>query len=153
MVVSDGYEEQTRRLLAETKSEFDAVQAQIRELTEKADKLLRDSQGLETTLDVYLRRTGKQVTTQTNWRELLHDVTTHKTRLEAIAKHKGGEIKISEAANILYTNGFIQTKKRANAYIIVQSNLADMEKTGIFKKIRAGEYKLIGAQQILPSIS
>jgi len=153
MVINNGYEEQTRRLLAETKSELDAIERQIAELEGKRATLRSDAQGLETALEVYLRRAGKQFISEPDWEKLLEGLKTHKDRLKAIAKYKGGEIRVSEATDILYTKGFMQAKKRMTAYTMVQINLADMAKHGIFQKIGPGEYRLMPTQRSLLGVS
>jgi len=79
----------------------------------------------------------------------LSEEQTHKQRLIAIAKHNGGRVRISQATDILYSKGFIKSKKRANAYIIIQSLLADMTEEGQFEKTNPGQYRLVGAQQSL----
>ncbi len=150
MIASNGYEEQTRRLLAETQSELRSVETQIDELRNKAGTLAKEVDAYETALQGYQRRTGKQTIIQTDWRKLLKNEKYHKDKLKAIAKQNGGNIRISEATDILYTNGFIKTKKRANAYIIIQSYLAEMaEKGGSFEKVAPGEYRLKDAQPSL----
>ena len=76
----------------------------------------------------------------------------HKERLITIAKHSGGKIRVSQATDILCSNGFIKSRKRATAYAMVQGYLADMEYGGEFRKIGPGEYRLMGAQQSLPNL-
>lgn len=150
MTTSNGYEEQTRRLLAETKSELSIVEAEIAELTQKSLTLQREVDAFETALTGYLRRTGRQAISENNWLRLLGaKEMTHKKRLIAIAERKGGRIRVSEATDILYSKGFIKSKKRMNAYTIVQSLLTQMAEEGKFEKVEPGEFRLIGAQQSL----
>ena len=148
-MVTNGYEEQTRRLLAETKSELDTLEQQITGLQERKVILLREAGAFETALEGYLRREGKQSIVKDDWVELLKGMT-HKEQLLEIASRNRGKIKVSEATDILYGKRLIQSKKRANAYIIVQSILSQMaENSDSFKKIAPGEYKLINVQQTL----
>jgi hypothetical protein len=150
MVISNGYEEQTRRLLSETRSELSKVDAEITELSKKKAELEAEAQGFEAALSGYLRRIGKQDFSTENWRKLLSGrKMTHPKRLIAIAKHKGGLLKVSEATDILYGNRFIKSKRRSNAYRIVYSLLANLVGEGIFQKTDSGEYKLVGVQQSL----
>jgi len=149
MSVSNHYEEQTRRLLAEAQSELRAAEGQMDIIRDKIAMLVKEIQAYETALQGYLRRRGKDITTETDWNELLNDLGSHKERIKAIAQHKGGTIKVSEVTDILYTKGFIHAQKRATAYSMIQSYLADMREAGDFQKIAPGEYRLIGAQQNL----
>jgi hypothetical protein len=150
---NDSYEEQTRRLLAETKSELTAIGNQMAELKQKWEALKKEAEAYEMVLQGYLRRTGREVDTATDWVQSLGGLSSHKERLIAIAKHEGGRVRVSHASDLLYTNGFIKSKKRANAYRIVQNILSSMADEGIFEKVNPGEYKLIGAQQSLPGVS
>ena len=152
MVINNhSYEEQTRRLLSEAKSELVTMEAQIKELQGKAVILAREVDAYQTALQGFLRRSGKQVSADVDWRQLLAGATTHKDRIKLIAEHSGGIIKASQATDILYSKGFINSKKRANAYQIVQTNLAKLVDERILERVesRKGEYSLIGAQQSL----
>ena len=143
------FEEQTRRLLAEAQSELKAEEGEMDLLRGRITMLVKEVQAYETTLQGYLRRKGKDITTKPDWNELLKGLESHKERIKAIARHKGSTIKVSEVTDILYTEGFIHAQKRATAYAMVQSYLADMKKAGDFRKVAPGEYELIGAQQSL----
>ena len=149
MSVSNHYEEQTRRLLAEAQSELKAEEGEMDMLRDRITILIKEVQAYETALQGYLRRRGKDITTEPDWNELLKDSESHKERIKAIARHKGGTIKVSEVTDILYTKGFIHAQKRATAYAMVQSYLADMREAGDLQKIGPGEYELIGSQQSL----
>lgn len=151
MVTGNGYEEQTRRLLAETKSELNTIETEIAELQDKRVTLAREVNAYETALQGYLRRMGKQKGAEFNWNELLRGDKTHKLRLITIAKHNGGKIRVNQATDILYSNGFIKSKKRATAYVMIQGYLASMMEEGTFEKIAPGEYRLLGAQENLLS--
>lgn len=140
------YEEQTRRLLSDAKSEQSVVQSEINKLQEKAVILAREVNAYETTLQGYLRRVGKQEIAEFDWEKLLNAAKTHKERLRVIAEHSGGIIRQSQATDILYGMGIIKAKKRSTAYAMVQGMLADMAEEGRFEKIAPGEYRLIGAQ-------
>jgi hypothetical protein len=143
------YEEQTRRLLAEAKSEMTGIGNQMAELQHRWETLKKEAEAYETALQGYLRRIGKQETAAIDWAKLLEG-KTHKEKLTTIAERNGGKVKISQATDILYSNSIIKSKKRANAYIIIQSYLAEMAEEGKFEKVKPGEYKLIGAQLSLP---
>lgn len=143
------YEEQTRRLLSDIISELQLVEAEISKLYEKQTMLTRERDAYQIALDSYLRRTGKHVSTEFDWTKLLANAETHRDRIKLIAERQGGKIKVTHATDILFSKGFIKAKKRSTAYAMVQGMLADMTDTGIFEKVGPGEYKLIGAQQIL----
>jgi len=147
MTANDGYAEQTRRLLADTQSELKDIEAQINGLEARKATLQSEARAYEMALQGYLKRLGKQESIEPNWAEALRNEHSHKDRLKAIAKQKGGTIKASEVTDILYTNGFIKSKKRSTAYVVVQTYLAEMTKEGQFRKIAPGEYELVGAQQ------
>jgi hypothetical protein len=149
MVINDGYAEQTRRLLAEAQSELKAEEGEMDILRDRIATLMKEVQAYETALQGYLRRKGKDVTTEPDWNEILKDSGSHKKRIKAIAEHKGGKIKVSEVTDILYTKGFIHAQKRSTAYAMVQSYLADMAEAGELQKVAPGEYELIGAQRSL----
>ena len=146
-VNNHSYEEQTRRLLAEAQSELKVEEGEMDLLRDRIATLVQEVRAYETALQGYLRRKGKDITIELDWVNLLRNQETHKKRLEAIAKEKGGRIRVSEATDILYTKGFIKSKKRSTAYAMVQSYLADMAEAGDFQKVAPGEYEFIGAQQ------
>ncbi len=148
------YEDQTRRLLAETKSELTVIGNNIAELQQRWETLKREAEAYETALQGYLRRAGKQDVIETDWDKLLGGTSqTHKKRLITIAKRNGGRIRVTQATDILYSKGFIKSKKRANAYQIVSMLLVDMIDDGQFEKVAPGEYRLVGTQQSLPGVS
>lgn len=143
------YEEQTRRLLSEAKSEQNAINEQITTLQDKAVLLAREVNAYETALQGYLRRMGKQMDIEIDWYKLLANKDTHKDRIKLIAEQKGGTIRVTQVTDILYANGFIKAKKRETAYTMVQSMLANMVEKGEFEKLIPGEYRLVGVQQSL----
>ncbi|MBM3156551.1 MAG: hypothetical protein FJ004_04615 [Chloroflexi bacterium] len=150
MVMSNhSYEEQTRRLLSDIKSELQLVDEEISKLIQKQTMLAKEVEAYQVALESYLRRSGKQVGTEFDWTKVLASAETHKERIKLIAEKQGGRIKVSQATDILYSKGFIKSKKRSTAYVMVQGMLAEMADSGIFEKVGQGEYKLIGAQQIL----
>jgi len=151
VIASQSYEEQTRRLLSEAQSELTTIGRQIHELEEKYQTLKKETDAYETALQGFLRRSGKQQDTGKDWKTLISWALTHKDRIRLIAENNGGTVKASQATDILYTNGFIKSKKRANAYQIVQNNLIDMVDVHIFEKIKPGEYRLIKGQPSLIS--
>lgn len=145
-VNNHSYEEQTRRLLAEAQSELKVAEGEMDILRDRISILFKEVEAYEIALKGYLRRQGKQEIIEPDWVSLLRNQETHKQRLEAIAKEKGGRIRVSEATDILYVKGFIHAKKRSTAYAMVQTYLADMAEQGIFQKLGPGEYELVGAQ-------
>lgn len=148
------YEDQTRRLLAETKSELTAIGNQMAELQQRWETLKKEAEAYETALQGYLRRAGKQEVIETDWDKLLGGKSqTHKKRLITIARRNGGRIRVTQATDILYSKGFIKSKRRANAYQIVSMLLADMTDDGQFKKVAPGEYRFVSSQRSLLGVS
>jgi len=150
MVMSNhSYEEQTRRILSDLQSELQQGDAELSKLVEKQNMLAEEVKAYRVALESYLRRSGKQTSAEFDWTKLLASVETHKDRIKLIAEKQGGKIRVSQATDILFSKGFIKSKKRSTAYAMVQGMLSDMTETGIFEKVGPGEYNLIGAQQIL----
>lgn len=144
VTINHSYEDQTRRLLAESQSELNAIETEIKELEKKRATLEQEVQAYEVALQGYLRRTGKQAISEPNWAKLLKG-KVHREKLITIAKHNGGIIRVSQATDLLYYKKFIKSHKRANAYSIVQALLSDMADEGLFEKVEPGEYRLIGS--------
>lgn len=150
MVIDDkSYKEQTQTLLDEAKAELSDINKQITEWNIKARILEQEVNAYEAALQAYLKRKGDITIEVTDWKVLLKKGETHKERIKLIAENKGGKIKVSQVTDILFSNGFINTKKRATAYSIVQLSLADLIKKGEVEKIGKGEYRLVGSQQVL----
>lgn len=148
MVINNhSYEEQTRRLLAETQSELTTIGNQMAELQQRWDTLKKEAEAYEVALQGFLRRIGKQAGVEFDWVKFLSEAKTHKERLQLIAKRNDGKIRVNQATDILYTKKFTQTKKRATAYTMIQGLLTTMAEEGIFEKVGSGEYRLIGSQQ------
>ena len=78
---------------------------------------------------------------------------THKDQIVIALRQLGGIARPNQLTDILYTQGFIKSKKRANAYLIVQDNLAQLIDKKIVEKTETKEYKLIGAQAVLPDVT
>lgn len=146
---TNSYEEQTARLLAETKAELEAAEASKKEVDDKIAILTREAHAYELALQGYRRRSGRETTNEPDWGKLLEGLI-HKEQLKVIAKHGGGKIAVSYAARLLYTKGFIKSRKPGNAYTIVQTLLSTMTEEGLFEKMAPGEFRLVGAQTILP---
>jgi hypothetical protein len=144
---STSFENQVRRLLSEANSELAKIDVEMKTLENRRTVLKQDIQGYESTLNSYLRRSGKQVPDQTDWNEPLRECKTHTERLKVIAKRNGGQIKATDAADILYGGGFLKkSSNRKITYIMVQNMLARMTKKGIFEKVTPGTYKLVETQ-------
>ena len=142
MMNNHSYEDQTRRLLAEAQSELNTLDEEMADLQEKKVTLAREVSAYETALQGYLRRIGRQEGTESNWKSILANYDIHRDRIKAIAKHSGGKIRVSQVTDILYSNGFIRSKKRSTAYSMIQAYIAEMTEDGVFKKIAPGEYRL-----------
>lgn len=149
MGINDAYEEQTRRLLADTMTEVETLKAEIQERQKRLSILEAEASAYDIALQGYFRRTGRQVASEIDWGTLLQG-QTHKEQIVTVAKQKGGRVTVGEVTDLLYSKGFIKTRKRTIAYSIVQRLLTDMVEGGTFLKLGPGEYKLIGAQETLP---
>ena len=141
------WEEQTRRVLADTQAEIVAIGNQLSELQQKYQTLKTEADAYETALHGFLRRSGRHPV-DLDWNVILTNAKTHKERIRLIAEHFG-TVRPIQLTDILYPI-FIKSKKRGNAYQIVQTNLADMVDAGIMEKSVSGDYKFIGFQQKLP---
>ena len=148
MPTSNQYEEQTKKLLNDTKCELDQIEAQICELQNKRDVLASEAQAYETALQGYRRRIGKSVPARNEWFELLNG-KPHKEKILVIAQQNGGAVKVGQAADILYQSGLIQSKSRNNAYMVLQRTFSDLVETGELQKVAPAEYKLVNTQQSL----
>ena len=140
------FEEQLRRLLSEAQSELKTLEGELDILHDQITIVAKEVSAYETTLQGFLRRSGKQPAV--DWDTVLANAKTHKDRIKVITEHRG-VIRPNQLTDILYP-GFIKSKKRANAYQIVQMNLANMVDADIMEKTSSGRYRLIGSQQKLP---
>ena len=149
MTIGNHYEEETRRLLADAQSELRNAEGELDILNDRITLLLREVKAYEGALQGYLRRKGGGISTEPDWDQLLKDSPSHRDRITEIARHRGGRAKVGDITDILYTKGFIRAKKRATAYAMVQSYLADMAEKGEFQKVAPGEYVCVDTQQDL----
>ena len=106
-------------------------------------------QGYEITLRGYQKRTGKQEQSEIDWSKLMLGAKTHKDRIIIVLKQFGGIARPNQITDILYTKGFIKSKKRANAYQIVQTNITLLTDKKLVEKTDTGDIRLIGAQPVL----
>jgi len=137
------WEEQTRRLLAEATSELNELESKRRDLDNTIVNLTRTVQAYDIALKDYLIRSGQPNAVIQNWlKELAKPKLKHRDRLKIIAEHNGGKVRTNKATDILFNNKLIKSKKRVNAYVIVQGILAGMVDKGEFKKIAPGEFQL-----------
>ncbi len=141
-------EEELRKVLSDATAELVKLEKDREQIDGKLVQLERERHAYEIALQGYLRRTGKQNSVEPDWDKLRKD-PSHKVRLVRLADHYGGNITIKDASALLYTKGFIKSKRQANAYQIVRSLLDNMVDDKIFEKVAPGQYRLIGAQQIL----
>ena len=147
------WEEETRKYLAEIQAELIGINKQFEELQAKRDNLTHEAAAFSTALASHLRRTGRQDTLQQEIRELLINQKNHKERIQRIAEQNNGVLKISSASDILYNYQIIKSKTRMQAYRIVYGLTVNMVEEGIFQKSRPGEFRLVGTQSKLPSVS
>jgi hypothetical protein len=147
MVINNAsFEEQLRRLLSEAQSELKTLEGEAGILRDQITIVAKEVSAYEVTLQGFLRRSGKQPVV--DWDTLLANAKTHKDRIKVITEHHG-VVRPNQLTDILYPR-FIKSKKRANAYQIVQMNLTNMVDANIMEKSGPGVYRLIGSQQKLP---
>jgi hypothetical protein len=145
------WEEETRRYLADIKTELDNVSKQLEALQAKRDALAHEAEAFSTALEVHFRRTGRPETSGPDMRELLINQRNHKERIKRIAEQNNGMLKVGTAADIFYTYRIMKTKSRMNAYRIVYALTSEMVEEGIFEHSAPGEFRLLGTQPALPS--
>jgi len=153
VMTNHSWEEETRKYLTEIQTELVDISKRLEELQTKRDNLTHEAEAFSTALATYLHRTGRQETIRQDIKELLFSQPNHKERIKRIAEQNNGVLKISSAADILYNYQLMKTKTRMQAYRIVYGLTADMVEEEIFQKSRPGEFKLVGTQPKLPSVS
>jgi len=152
MVTNDTrWEEYTRKLYDEARTELVENEKQIKSLQERAVELAREVTSYQYALEGYLKRVGKSdnLLLQSQWLEHLKNLPSHRERIQAIVKRFGGVSKVKKVTDVLYPN-FIKSKSWHNAYSIVYGLFLEMTEDGIFKKVGPAEYQLLSGQ---PSLS
>ncbi len=143
MVISNHtWEEETRRTLTLIQSELHEAEQEYGEAQEKVSRLTREAEAMELALQIHLQRTGKQVSVEKDFRNLLADQKNHEERIKRIAERNNGLLKVASAADILFNYGLLKSKARINAYRIVYGLLLKMTEGGIFQKSAPGEFRL-----------
>lgn len=147
------FEEQLRKLISETQDELNKTDEQLQSLEKKRADLVEELHSYEQSLRGYLRRSGKEKEEEAplDWEKLLKNRKTHKQRLITIAKHSGGELRLSPAVDILYNGKYIKSKSRANAYVQIYNVIMGMIDKGELKKIGRARYKLTRYGRVLQS--
>jgi DNA repair ATPase RecN len=152
MVLSNNtWEEETRKTLAQIQTELNDAQKEYEEAKAEVDRLTKEVEAMELALQIHLQRTGKQGVIKQDLRALLASQKNHEERLKRIAEQNNGLLKVSSAADILYSYQLIKSKSRINAYRIIYGIMLYMVEDGIFQKTGPGEFRLIGAQTKLPA--
>jgi len=150
MVINNqSFEEQLLKLISETKSELATKGEQKATIDREVELLKNELQGYSVTLASYQKRSGIPGHNGIDWSKLMIGAKTHKDQIIIVLKQFGGIARPSQIRDILYTKGFIKSKKRENAYQIVQINLAQLIDKKLVEKTDTGDYKLIGAQPVL----
>ena len=136
------FEEQALADLTEVQSKLEAAKAQRDTLDEKITQLTETARGYEMVLQYQrMREIGDGVTP--DWARLLKKLT-HKKRIIEIARHSEGQVRKADAADILYSTGFMKAKSRPNAYTAVQEIFADLVEEGVLERTdKPGIYRLI----------
>lgn len=144
----DSWEEQTRRFLSDAQSELKEVEEQIGVMQKRKTELTEEVNALSIALRSYLKRMGKQETSEVDLKEALERMENHRDRLLAIAERSDGLIRVGPASDVLYNLGFIKSKRRSNAYRIVQNMLSGMAEEGILEKVDRATYRLVPGKRI-----
>jgi hypothetical protein len=147
------WEEESRKYISDIRTELNETQKRFEEDKAKLDTLQRELEAWESALQSHLKRTGRPETLKSNLQAILEKQKNHKDRIKIIAEQNNGQIKVGYAADILYNYGILKSKSRMAAYRIVYGLVFSMAEAGIFEKIGAGEFRLIGAQSKLMDIS
>ena len=147
------WEEETRKTLTQIQSELNNAQKQYEEAKSNLERLSKEAETMELALQIHLQRTGKQGIIQHDMRELLVNQRNHEERLKRMAERNNGLIKVSLAADILYNYHLLKSKARMNAYRIVYGLMLKMTEEGIFQKSGPAEFRLVGTQTKLPTVS
>jgi len=137
------WEEETRRTLSSIQSELHDAEQELEATHEKVNKLTREAEAMELALQIHLERTGKGVSVEKDFRNLLAVQKNHEERLKRIAERNNGILKVGTATNILYNYKLIKSKTRMNAYRIIYGLLIGMVAEGIFQKSAPGEFRLV----------
>jgi hypothetical protein len=134
------FEEQLFKLIDETKLELAEEEKKREEIDRKIEYLRFELQSYATSLQGFQKRTGQEQA-EIDWKKLIDCKDPHKKQIIRIMEQLGGIARPNQLTDILYNNGFIKSKKRSNAYLIVYGNLVDLVEAGIIEKIGTGEYK------------
>lgn len=153
VIHNQSFEEQIFRLISEAKEELQKKESQKVELDKEVEALHLELQSYTSALRGYQKRNGKQEQSEIDWSKLMMGAKTHKDQIVIAMRQLGGVARPNQLTDILYSQGFIKSYKRPNAYQIVQVNLAQLVDKGIVEKMDTGEYKLIGAQAVLPHVT
>jgi hypothetical protein len=148
LVVLNGksYEDETRRLLSEAQSELKTIESKMNGLQQQSLTLLKVINAYQTVLSRIGSDDHQEV--KSDWIKLL-DNKINKEKLEIIAQHNNGKIAVGQVVDILFDNHLVKSQKRNNVYVIVNSALNGLIKDGKIKRIKPGEYYLVGTQQSL----
>jgi hypothetical protein len=135
------FKEQLFELIDETKLELEEKEKQKEAINKEIESLRLELQGYATALQGYQKRTGQEQA-ETDWKKLITGTDPHKKQILGIMEKLGGIVKPNQLTDILYNNGFIKSKKRSNAYLIVYRNLTELVDAGILERSGNGEYKI-----------
>ncbi len=150
MVISNhSWEEETRKTLALIQTELHDAENEYEDAREKLSRLTREAETMELALQIHLQRTGKQVTVEKDFRNLLADQKNHQERIKRIAERNDGLLKVRTASDILFNYRLIKSKTPMHAYRIVYALLVNMTEEGIFQKAAAGVFRLVNFLPIL----
>ncbi len=150
MVMSNTWEEETRKYLAQIQTELNDAIKQFNEARAKVDTLTREAEAYELALASRLKRTGRPESLRQDMRAILIQQKNHKDRLKVIAEHNDGLLRVSVAADTLYHYQIVKSKSRMQAYRIVYGLMLKMVEDGKFVKSGAAEFRLVGAQPKFP---
>jgi hypothetical protein len=157
------FEAHIGRMITETKKELDYNESMTSQLKHRRTELADALRSYETTLNNYLKQTGKEPLVKTvadanpekiDWGGVLKIIGPHRLNLIRIAEQMGGELKFGAAVNILYDNHYMKSKSRSNAYVQLYNVVKDMVKKGELEKIGQATYRLVKRpkQESLPNV-
>ena len=141
-------EEALKNVLSETISELSRLRKEKEEIDKRISQLEEEARSYDIALKGYLKRTGNYNSQELDI-NMIKKASSHKLRLQILAKHDSGRITVKDSSALLFNNGFIKSKRRSNAYQIVRGLLEEMVDEKIFEKIAPGEYRLVGQQSFL----
>lgn len=145
----------TRKVSSKNTILIGRLQKERREVCQRLAELDEQVKAVETTISL-IKHNGNQAEAKTYdalIEKLKEDKNQGKTQMDALittasAIGNKGAFKVRDAKRVMISAGLIKNPKNADSVIYALIDRSDR-----FEKVRPGQYKLIEAQQNLPSIS